>query len=63
MLFILDFSKAQIHYTITEKELLSIVENLKESRNIPLGHKIEVFTEQKNLTYEMIESDSQRIQR
>ena len=44
-------SKAQIHYTMTEKEFLSIVENLKEFQNILLGHEIEVFTDHKDITY------------
>ena len=43
---------------MTEKEILSIVENLKGLQNILLGHKSKVFMDHNNLTYETIESTS-----
>ena len=42
-------NKAQLNYTVTEKELLSIVETLKEFRGILLGQKIVIYTDHANL--------------
>ena len=38
-------SPAQTRYTTTERELLSIVETLKEFRNILLGQQLKIYTD------------------
>ena len=47
----------QTRYTTTERELLAIVETLKEFRNILLGQKIVIHTDHKNLTYANFNTD------
>ena len=53
-----NINSSKQNYTTTEKELLSIVETIKEFRNILLGHHITVYTDHKNLTYQMFNTES-----
>lgn len=48
---------AQTRYTTTERELLAIVETLKEFKNILLGHPIRVYTDHLNLTFKNFTTD------
>ena len=48
---------AQTRYTTTERELLAIVETLKEFRNILLGQRIRVYTDHQNLTYKAFNTE------
>ena len=43
--------KPQRNYTTTEKELIAIVERLKQFRGIIFGYEINVFSYDKNLFY------------
>ena len=50
-----------VNNTITERELLYIVETLKELRNIRLGEQIKVYTYRKNLTYKSFNTESYEV--
>ena len=54
-------SRSQRNYTTTEKELLTIVECLKQFRGILFGYKINVLSYHKNLVYAATMSESQRL--
>jgi hypothetical protein len=51
-----------IHHT-SERELLSIVQTLKEFRTILLGHEIKIFTDHLNLIKPKTVSQSNRLMR
>ena len=48
---------AQTRYTTTERELLSIVETLKDFRNILFGQQLEILTDHENLVQKSLCSD------
>ena len=50
-------SDAQRGYTTGERELLSVVETIKEFKNILLGQKLIVHTDHKNILYANLASD------
>ena len=50
-------------YSITELELLSIVETLKEFKGMLWGQRIKVFTEHKNLVRDALGMTSDRVYR
>lgn len=56
-LFSKKMNGAQTRYTVTEQELLSIVETLKTYRYMLLGFPIVIYTDHKNLTFEKFASD------
>jgi hypothetical protein len=46
-----------MRYTVTELELLAIVETLCEYKCILLGHLITIYTDHKNLTFSNFTTD------
>jgi hypothetical protein len=50
-------NSAQKRYTTGEQEVLSIVETLREFRNMLLGYKTIVHTDHKKITYAKSTSD------
>ena len=52
---------AQSKYTVTELELLAIVETLKEFNGMLWGQRINVYTDHKNLTQDSLDLTSDRV--
>ena len=48
---------AQQRYTVTEREILSIVVTLKDLRTILLGQKLRIYTDHKNLACKNFNTD------
>ena len=50
-------NSAQLSYTTTDHKLLSIVEILKEFRNILLRQQIKAYTDHKNMTFKTFNTE------
>jgi hypothetical protein len=61
--FSIKFNKAQLKYTVTEQELLAILELCKHFNNIIQGCNITVHTDHKNLTYSPTQCANSRVER
>ena len=55
--YIRKLNPAQVNYTTTQCEILSIVETLKEFTNILLGLQIKVYADHKNLTHKTFHTE------
>ena len=62
-LFSIKLSKPQRNYTTTKKELLAIVECLKQFCGILFGYEINVFSYHEKLVYAATLSESKRVMR
>jgi len=60
-LFSRKLSETQTKYSVTEIELLAIVETLKEFRGMLWGQQIKVYTDHKNLTRDVLGLTSDRV--
>ena len=56
-------SRPHNNYTKNQKELLAILDCLKQSRGIIFGYEINIFSDNKNLVYAATLSESQRVMR
>ena len=54
-------NKAQLKYTINEKELLNIVEMLKQFKTMLHGQKVKVHIDHQNLNYDNSDYSSDRV--
>ena len=54
-------SKTQMKYSVTELELLSVVECLKKFKGMLWGQRIKVYTDHKNLVQDMLGLLSDRV--
>jgi transposase InsO family protein len=54
-------NSAQKNYTTIEKELLSIVETVKEFRSMLLGSRLNIYTDHRNLSHQLTAYTTQRV--